>query len=830
MRLKRLSRCLRMWALVACQISLPAAATLRAQGAAEASTATGLAQRLASLEKELEAKRQELGVPGLSLVIVKDDEVIFMKGLGYKDVERKLPVTPDTLFAIGSASKAFTGMTAAMSADDGKLSLDDSPKKYLPYFKLQDAEADRKITVRDLLTHSSGLNRTDLGWASGAFTREEVIKIAGEAKPAAKFREKFLYQNVMYAAAGEVVAKAQGKAWERVVAERIFKPLGMKSTNLAIQDMQRARDYALGYSYIKSTKETKRLPMREITHIAPAGSINSSAREMAAWVRLMLGGGVFEGKRLVSERGFAELIKPQMKITDKVHYGLGWFVREREGQKVYDHGGNIDGFSSMVAFAPGEKLGFAYLSNANGSPLASAVRDIVWKHLAGKPAGGTAEAEAGGEMKVEPQSEAGVYRLAEANLNIEFMFGDGRLTAKVPGQPNYPLENVVGRRYKLGAPAPDGFFVTFRPVKDKAGETEAYLEQPHGNYVLTRLKGAEQAKAEEQKGEEKKGEAAAAESYSGPMKDLLGQYQSDQGGPTVEIKLSEGQVALVVPAQPAYPLKEVERDVYGATNLPATYRVTVRRDEAGKVNGLLLKQPEGEFAFKRVAESKVEITADELMAKVIAAMGGEENLRRHKTMTLAAEVDFESQGVKGEVVSYAKAPNLSASEITFVALGRRFATAYEYFDGEGGGEGGSFMPAERYAGKNLEDKRVAADFHQALNWKTHYKTVEVTRRAKVGDEDVYVVVKTPEKGNPVTDYVSAKTFLVVKRDLLNTTNAGEMTLPSTETYSDFRTVDGVVLPFKTVQSSLSMGDTVVRVKEVKFDAEVPEKAFRARAK
>jgi CubicO group peptidase (beta-lactamase class C family) len=797
----------------------PAALAARQASAAPAQPAD-LGERLAALEKELEAKRQELGVPGLALVIVKDDKVVFLKGLGYKDVERKLPVTPDTLFAIGSSSKAFTGMTAAMSVDDGKLALDDSPKKYLPYFKLQDLEADRKITVRDLMTHSSGLNRTDLGWASGAFTREEVIKIAGEAKPAAKLREKFLYQNVMYAAAGEVVAKAQGKAWEQVVAERIFKPLGMKSTNLAIREMQRAKDYALGYEYIKSTKETKRLPMREITHIAPAGSINSSAREMAAWVRLMLGGGVFEGKRLVSEKAFAELVKPQMKITDKVHYGLGWFVREREGRKVYDHGGNIDGFSSMVAFAPAEKLGFAYLSNANGSPLASTVREIVWKHLIGKPSGSSkSEAVAEGAAKVEPQGEAGVYRLAEANLNIEFSFGDGKLTAKVPGQPHYPMENVAGRRYKLGAPAPDGFFVTFRPVKDKADETEAYLEQPHGNYVLARVKA-----------EEKKAEAAATEGYSGPMKELLGSYLSDRGGPTVEIKLSEGKVALVVPAQPAYPLKEVEKDVYGATNLPDTYRVTVRRDEAGKVNGLLLKQPEGEFAFKRLSEAAVDLTADELIGKVIAAMGGEANLRKHKTMTLAAEVDFESQGVKGEVVSYAKSPNLAASEVTFVALGRRFATAYEFFDGDGGGEGGSFMPAETYAGKNLEDKRIAADFYQTLNWKTHYKTVEVKRRAKVGDEDVYVVVKTPEKGNPVTDYVSAKTFLVVKRDLLSTTNAGEMTLPSTETYSDFRAVDGVVLPFKTVQSNLSMGDTVMRVKEVKFDAEVPEQAFRARKK
>src|ERR1044072_5466430 len=127
-----------------------------------------------------------------------------MKGLGHKDFEQKVPVTPDTLFAIGSSSKAFTAMLVAMAADEGKLSLDDSPKKFLPYFKLQDPEADAKITLRDLLSHSSGLNRTDLAWVSGTLNREEVIRVAAQAQPTAKLRETMQYQNVMYAAADTV--------------------------------------------------------------------------------------------------------------------------------------------------------------------------------------------------------------------------------------------------------------------------------------------------------------------------------------------------------------------------------------------------------------------------------------------------------------------------------------------------------------------------------------------------------------------------------------------------------------------------------------------------
>src|SRR3954447_6293354 len=200
-------------------------------------TATDYITALAAIEKSLEEKRKELGIPGMSLVIVKDDKVIYLKGLGVKDFEKNIPVTPDTRFAIGSSTKAFTAMLAVMSADDGKLSLDDSPKKFLPYFTLRDQEAAAKITMRDLLSHRSGLNRTDLAMVTGMLNREELIKVAGVAKPTAKLGEKWQYQNVMYTAAGEAVAKAQNSTWDALVANRIFKPLGMKNSDTRATDM-----------------------------------------------------------------------------------------------------------------------------------------------------------------------------------------------------------------------------------------------------------------------------------------------------------------------------------------------------------------------------------------------------------------------------------------------------------------------------------------------------------------------------------------------------------------------------------------------------------------
>jgi len=203
----------------------------KTQATAAAASTQNYTEALAAVETAIDARRKELGIPGLSLVIVKDDRVIYIKGLGLKDIDKKLPVTPETLFAIGSASKAFTAMAAVMSADEGLLSLEDSPKKFLPYFTLRDPEAAAKITLRDLLSHRSGLNRTDLAMVTNKLNREELIKVAGRAKPTNKLGEKFQYQNVMYAAAGEVVAKAQHSTWDRVMETKIFKPLGMKESN-----------------------------------------------------------------------------------------------------------------------------------------------------------------------------------------------------------------------------------------------------------------------------------------------------------------------------------------------------------------------------------------------------------------------------------------------------------------------------------------------------------------------------------------------------------------------------------------------------------------------
>lgn len=339
-----------------------------------------LASRLTAIERTLEQRRKLENIPGLALVIVASDKVIYVKGFGFRDIEHNLPVTPETLFEIGSTSKAFTAMAAVISVDDGKLSLDDPPKKYLTYFKLRDPETDAAVTIRDLLSHRTGLKAhdDDLWLNDEKLSREAVIKAIMMSKPTAKLREKFQYNNVMFTAAGECIARAQQSTWEDVIRTRILQPLGMNASVPVLRELRDTSNLSLGYKIGKTPKPVRR---RDFSNVAPAGGIISNAVDMAQWMKLMIGGGVIEGRRLVSEKGFSELVSKQMSVRENVDYGLGWGIVRWHERKFVTHTGGTEGFSSHVELQPDQKLGFVFLCNVPEAQLVKEIRGIIWGEL-----------------------------------------------------------------------------------------------------------------------------------------------------------------------------------------------------------------------------------------------------------------------------------------------------------------------------------------------------------------------------------------------------------------------------------------------------------------
>lgn len=438
--------------------------------------------------------------------------------------------------------------------------------------------------------------------------------------------------------------------------------------------------------------------------------------------------------------------------------------------------------------------------------------NTIWKNLVGDPTESQDQKASG--PATDPKLEVGKYQLLSAGINFEVAMKDDKLMLTVPGQPPYALQNLGGRRYKLSDPAPAGFYATFRPIKGKESETELFLEQPQGNLVLPK-----------QTSTQTESTASGATVDAGPLTPFVGSYESESSKQVIEIGVREGKVCLVVPGQPPYPLTENEKNKLRSPGLPEAYWIDVSRDGAGNVAGIVLNQPEGRFSFRRLSKTGL-ISTDDLIAKMITAYGGEQNMRKHTSSLTKVEIDMESQGVQAEGEISARAPNSTASDMTLKALGKQIGTIVSYFDGAAGGELVSFGPEETYTGRRLEDIRLGADFYDVLNWKKNYKTIEVKRMGKVGDEDVYVVEKRGERGTPVIDYVSAKTFLTVKRDSVVVSDTTGVELPVTQSFSDYRMVDGVMVPFKMTSNNIANGDIVLRVADLKWDVALPDSLFK----
>ena len=289
---------------------------------------------------------------------------------------------------------------------------------------------------------------------------------------------------------------------------------------------------------------------------------------------------------------------------------------------------------------------------------------------------------------------------------------------------------------------------------------------------------------------------------------------------------------MVVGDQPPYPLEKREDGNFGSTKLPKTYFVKVQRASNNKISGITMVQPQGEFEFKFLGkekpESKIKMSADELMSKTIAALGGEKNMRKINSRLMTFKLDAVNQGVKGYGKIYQKTPNKSSSNTTLTALGKKIGWIKEVFDGKNGSEKYSFSSDETYTGKRLEDVKVTQSFYTFLDWKDKYENVEIVKMDKVGEEEVYVVSIAPKNASKFGIYVSTKTFLPLRKRSVIVSSTSSQRIPISEDYSDYREVDGLKLPFKVVSNNPGMGKIITYITDVKHNKKISEKKFSNR--
>ena len=345
-------------------------------------------KRLKGLEKDLNAILEATKAPSFTVAIVEGKKVIYAKGFGYSDYENKIPADPNTLYAIGSSSKAFTSSILGQLRQEDKISFDDSPLKHVPELKFFNDKMNNNIIIKDLMSHRTGLPRHDYSWyLFPTNNKDSLLLRVAHQEPFTGVREQWYYNNFMFLAQGVIAERITGKTWEENIKERFFKPLGMTRSNVSIDELEKSTNAAIGYE-LKKDSVISKMDYYHIAGMSPAGSINSSANDMSKWLITWINKGKYNGQEIIPEAYVNEAISSQMVVNaalpDKEfpdmhlsNYGYAWFLSSYKGHYQVQHGGNIDGFSANVAFFPSDSLGVVVLTNQNGSAVPSLVRNTI---------------------------------------------------------------------------------------------------------------------------------------------------------------------------------------------------------------------------------------------------------------------------------------------------------------------------------------------------------------------------------------------------------------------------------------------------------------------
>ena len=575
-------------------------------------------KRLAGLEASFEKILKDWAAPGFAVAVVHKDQVIYSKGFGYRDYENKLPVTPNTLFAIGSVTKSFTSSLLGLLQKDGKVEFDKPARQYLPGFAFYNDALTNGVTLRHMMSHQTGLPRHDISWyLFPTSSRDSMMQRVRYQEPTFGLRERWQYNNFMFAAQGAVVEKLTGTSWEDNVRQKIFTPLGMTRSNFSVLDLPKSDDAALGY-YAKGDTAIRPLPYYNISAMSPAGAINSSVNEMAAWLITWINGGKYKGTEVLPSPYVTEAMTPQAipapglptKEKPDVHfatYGFGWGMSSYRGHYRVEHGGNIDGFSAMATFFPTDSIGIVVLANQNGSAVPGIVRNMVADRLlglnpydwSGDQLKARAKAKAAQkEATVQKKALAGTTRPSHPLADYAGDYshpGYGTMTLYSKGDSlfvrtaarqlwlrhnNYDVFDPFFIHPQEGIDTSDvsSFPMQFR--LNMSGEVEALAVPFEGGLQPLVFK---------------KGPKVATVAKS-DLERYVGEYEL--AGTTVKVYTKGATLYVFVPGQQEFELAPNDKDKFALT-IAAGYFVQFAANDKGEVTDLTFIQPNGNFKATR---------------------------------------------------------------------------------------------------------------------------------------------------------------------------------------------------------------------------------------
>ena len=580
-------------------------------GAAALAQGIDVAARLQGFDAYMEKTLKDWNAPAVGVGIVVGDKLVFAKGYGYRDYGAKLPFTPTTLCPIASNSKLFTAVAAGMLVDEGKLTWDKPVRESVRSIEFYNDQLNNSITLRDMLSHRTGITRHDTIWYKSDFTRKQLFERLKYLEPSQPMREVFLYNNMMYASAGYIVELESGKTWEEFVRERIFKPLDMKGTVYTIADLKKQPDHGVPYTEKRDTNEIYEIPYYEETvGVAPAGAIISNVEEMSHWLIALMNDGKYGGKQVLpadvlkatlapaialpntmgEARGYWELLNPV--------YGMGRWTASYRGHQIAFHGGDINGFHSQVSIMPQDRIGvIVFVIGDHCASLYNTVSYNVYERLLG--------------MDQTPWSD----RLLEARLKGKKAGTEARAKA---GQeqvkntkPSHPLADYVGEYehpaygvLKIGLkdgqlqfdfhtlvfPMTHFHYDRFdTPDDEQYGKWSVnFLTNPQGD-VDKAVMSLDEAEATFTRKPQTLDPAI--------LKQLPGTYETPTGAKFQVVLKEDGTLVLILPGQPEttlIPYKGLNFHIKEFSDLTFEFAM-----EGGHVTALKQRDPSGEFILPR---------------------------------------------------------------------------------------------------------------------------------------------------------------------------------------------------------------------------------------
>ncbi len=582
-----------------------------------ASSAQNKDTRWEGLEEELNEILDTWQAASFAVAVVEKDKVVYAKGFGYADYENKVKADEHTLYAIGSCTKAFTSSLLGLLRAEDKLDFDDSPRNYIPDLKFYNTDLDNLVTIKDMMSHRTGLPRHDFAWyLFPTDSKDTLIQRIAYQEPFTGIREQWYYNNFMFMAQGVITEKLTGKSWGDNIKEKLFAPLDMKRSNVSIPELEKSENVAIGYEL--DDDKIKAMDYYRIRAMGPAGSINSSVTEMANWMIAWINGGKFAGKEVLPANYVQEAMSAQMVVAGGVpggdypdlhmaNYGYGWFLSSYRGHYRVEHGGNIDGFSANASFFPSDSIGIVVLVNQNGSVVPSMVRNTVADRVL--------------QLPKREWSKERKKRMDEAEKAQEEASASTTSTQKKETRPSHPADAYAGKYEHPG-------YGTFR-IAVKADSLFAVLPLEklwlkHFHYNVFQPFSVEEEGIDVENESPLRfnfatndvGEIASVSIKIEPMvdaisfkkvpdivaieKSALEQYVGEYELRSQSIKAytkPTGTLHLLISGQPEYELQALGQDKFsikGLDGFVVEFRVT-----DGKAKEAVFRQPNGVFTAKR---------------------------------------------------------------------------------------------------------------------------------------------------------------------------------------------------------------------------------------